>query len=308
MSKHSDKKPFNNIKHANIIHKACILLITCIASALLCTVVMSCSKRDSVNEETKDTKEPDSSTALKEEKPGVKPRDGYYRPNEFTGMNLNNYESKWCWQRSAESEHFLVFWEKGFGDNPNSLKIEADMRVNIDDLLKKAEEFYSANVETLGFEPVDYKIQIYLLYQKEWLATGAGYDNKVGALWINPSTCHPVGSTIAHEIGHSFQYMIYCNQILSGMKDNYQSGFRYGYPESNGGNGFWEQTAQWQALMVYPKEIFTDYHMDTWFKNYNRAFENEWIRYQSYWLLLYLTDRHGNDTVSRIWKESRYPR
>lgn len=290
-------------------HKLNIFLVTCIAAGLLFTVTIGCSKKDSGKEndseaeETWNTKETESKPASKE----VKPREGYYKPNEFAGMNLNASSSKWCWGRSAESEHFLVFWEKGFGDNPNSPEIAEEMRVDIDDLLKKAEIFYSSNVETLGFEPVSYKIQIYLLYQKEWLATGAGYDNKVGALWINPSTCHPVGSTIAHEIGHTFQYMIYCNHIVSGMEDNYQSGFRYGYPGSNGGNGFWEQTAQWQALMVYPKEIFTDYEMDTWFKNYNRAFENEWMRYQSYWLLFYLTEKHGNDTVSRIWKESRYP-
>lgn len=305
MGKYSDKylKRFKNIKHQKITRKTGLLFAACVAAVLLCPVMVSCSKRNSGEEKTGDTKEPESSTAQKE----VKPRDGYYKPNEFGGMNLSKSSSKWCWQRSAESEHFIVFWEKGFGDDPNSPRVALNMRVDIDDLLKKAERFYSINAEQLGFEPVGYKIQIYLLYQTEWLATGAGYDNKAGALWVNPSTCHPVGSTIAHEIGHTFQYMIYCNQIASGMEDNYQSGFRYGYPESNGGNGFWEQTAQWQSLVAYPNEIFTGYHMDTWFNNYNRAFEHEWIRYQSYWLFFYLTDKHGNDTVSRIWKESRYP-
>lgn len=57
-------------------------------------------------------------------------------------------------------------------------------------------------------------MEIYLLYQSEWLATGSGYDNVIGALWVNPSTCQPVGSTIAHEIGHSFQYMVFCDYLL----------------------------------------------------------------------------------------------
>ena len=71
---------------------------------------------------------------------------------------------------------------------------------------------------------------------------GRGYDNVIGALWVNPSTCKPVGSTIAHEIGHSFQYQVYCDQILRGETDAwaFKSGLRYGYEGSNGGNGFWE--------------------------------------------------------------------
>ena len=43
-------------------------------------------------------------------------------------------------------------------------------------------------------------MQIYLLFQREWAAYGGGIDDVIGGLWINPSTCKPVGSTIAHEI------------------------------------------------------------------------------------------------------------
>lgn len=99
-----------------------------------------------------------------------------------------------------------------------------------------------------------------MLYQTEWLATGSGYDNKIGALWVNPSTCQPVGSTIAHEIGHSFQYQVYCDKILQGNPDDLKCGFRYGYEGSNGGNGFWEQCAQWQSYQDYPGELFANYH------------------------------------------------
>lgn len=105
-----------------------------------------------------------------------------------------------------------------------------------------------------------YKMEIYLLYQEEWLATGSGYDNKIGALWVNPSTCQPVGSTIAHEIGHSFQYQVYCDKLCQGETDDLKSGFRYGYAGSNGGNGFWEQCAQWQSFQDYPEEMFTSYN------------------------------------------------
>ncbi len=247
-----------------------------------------------------------------------KPNDtygSYYKPWEFRDMNLNDYDSEWCWERSAESEHFYVFWQKEFGTNPNASAVPEHMRVDIDDLLEKAEKFFDTNVKELGFYNPDemrnvvsnFKIHIYIYYQEEWLATGSGYDDKVAALWINPSTCKPVGSTIAHEIGHCFQYLVYCNQVSSGEENDFKHGFRYGYEGSNGGNGFWEQTAQWQAMQDYPQELFLDYNMYTWFRMNNKSFENEWMRYQSYWFFYYMTEKHGIDTVSNIWKNSIYP-
>ena len=238
----------------------------------------------------------------------------YYKPWEFRDMDMNNESSKWCWARSAESEHFYVFWEEEFGADPNAYTVPENMRVDIDDLLEKAEKFFDKNVE-LGFYNPDemdneiskYKLQIYILYQEEWLATGSGYDNKIGALWVNPSTCKPVGSTIAHEIGHSFQYLVYCNQLAEGESDDYKHGFRYGYEGSNGGNGFWEQTAQWQAMQNYPNELFLDYQMYTWFRMNNKSFENEWMRYEGYWFFYYMTEKHGMEAVSNVWNNSVWP-
>jgi len=135
-------------------------------------------------------------------------------------MDLNKSSSTWYFGRSKQSEHFIVFWGKEYDElgfvtpstHPNPV-----YRVDIDDLLAKAEQFWSMNVSTLKFltpgssKTDRYKMMIFLLYQTDWLATGAGYDNTIGALWVSPSTCQPVGSTIAHEIGHSFQYQVYCD-------------------------------------------------------------------------------------------------
>lgn len=238
-----------------------------------------------------------------------------YKPVEFSSIDFMSDNGKWSFARSKESEHFIVFWEKGFGSDPNASTVPANLRVDIDDLLKKAEQFYATNIDKLrmvvtgeGKSRLDhYKMEIYLLYQTEWLATGSGYDNKVGALWVNPSTCQPVGSTIAHEIGHSFQYQTYCDNILQGKPDNLRSGFRYGYPGSNGGNGFWEQCAQWQSYQDYPSEAINNYHFTVWMANHHRHFENEWQRYASYWLQYYMTERQGITALGRIWNESIYP-
>lgn len=245
----------------------------------------------------------------------VKDFDKYYKPEEFRSMDMFKSDSKWSWFRSKQSEHFFVFWEPGFGSDPNSQDVPAELRVDIDDLLVKAEQFYKTNIEKLnmcvtgqGKSQLDkYKMEIYLLYQTEWLATGSGYDNMIGALWVNPSTCQPVGSTIAHEIGHSFQYQTYCDNILQGKANDFKSGYRYGYEGSNGGCGFWEQCAQWQSFQDYPEQTINNYHYEVWMQNHHRHFEHEWMRYASYWLHYYWTEKHGNNTVGRIWNESKYP-
>ena len=128
-------------------------------------------------------------------------------------------------------------------------------------------------------------------------------------MWVSPSPCSPAGTAIAHEIGHSFQYQIYCDQILRGEieESSYKSGFRYEYKGSTGGIGFWEQTAQGQAHEVYPSERFYDWHFDNWPINCHRHFEHENMRYASYFLHVYWSEKRGNDVIANIWNKSRYP-
>lgn len=235
-------------------------------------------------------------------------------------------DARWSWWRMKQSEHFFVFWEPGFGDDPNAESVPEALRVDIDDLLQKAEQFYKTNVEKLGMATVgqgksvldNHKMQIYLLYQTEWLATGSGYDDKIGALWVNPSTCKPVGSTIGHEIGHSFQYQVSADKLFTGeatpidRADGSQlvpAGFRYGFGENGaGGCAYWEQCAQWQSFQDYPNECFDqDAHYAVWLKNHHRHFNHEFMRYASYWFQYWFSEKHGIESYARIWKESKYP-
>ena len=244
----------------------------------------------------------------------VKDFDKYYKPKEFN-FDMLRSDAKWSWFRSKQSEHFFVFWEAGFGDDPNSSELPQGMRVDIDDLLQKAEQFYKTNINRLGMVVTgqgksyldQYKMEIYLLYQTEWLATGSGYDDTIGALWVNPSTCQPVGSVIGHEIGHSFQYQTYCDNVKNGAANDFKSGYRYGYEGSNGGCGFWEQCAQWQSYQDYPQQALNDDWNAVWYQQCHRHFEHEWQRYASYYLQYYWTELHGDKTLGRIWNESKYP-
>lgn len=229
--------------------------------------------------------------------------------------DYNNPESQWSFKRSQESEHVIVYWDKRFGDNPNASTVPSNLRVNVDDLLKKAEQFYATNVEKLQMATLgegtsrldDYKMIIHLLYDDGWTAVGSGYDDMIGALWVTPSTCHPVGSTIAHETGHCFQYQVAADYRKQGVTNYTQRGWRYGYgANGGGGNAFWEQCAQWQAMQDYPAEAF-GYHLDVWKQNYHRHVCHEWMRYASYWWPYALTEKYGYAAYGRLWRESKYP-
>ena len=241
--------------------------------------------------------------------------DKFYKPLEYRSMDFLRGDSKWSFVRSKQSEHFIVFWEPEFGANPNTDSVPQNLRVDIDDLLKKAEEYFNVNVHTLGFAQLGvgrsnldkYKMQIYLMYQTEWLATGAGYDDVIGALWVNPGTCKPVGATIAHEIGHSFQYQVYADLLAyGGIQNDFARGFRYGFG-GNGGNAFWEQCAQWQSFQSYPAEAFTSANFDVYMQNYHRHFDHELQRYASYWMQYYWADKHGKEFLGNLWREAVAP-
>lgn len=256
----------------------------------------------------------DSSAALTFDKPGRI----IWKPITSDNQYNNDYYregNKWTFANSKESEHFIVFWDKAFGSNPNAASVKSSLRVDVDDLLRKAEKFYDTNVNRLGMASVGqgqsqldtYKMSIYLLYDEGWTAVGSGYDDVIGALWVTPSTCHPVGSTIAHEIGHSFQYQVASDYRKNGKADYLHYGWRYGYgANGEGGNAFWEQCAQWQSFQDYPSETF-GYHTSVWLQNYHRHFCHEWMRYASYWLQYAWTERHGYEAYGRLWRESAYP-
>lgn len=230
-----------------------------------------------------------------------------YIPLELRGNDFTQKKSQWSYHRMAYSDNWVCFWEEGFGADPLNT-VDAMMRIDIKDLLVKAELFYNYYVNELKFiekgksKADKYRMMIFLKYQSEWLATGAGYDDVIGALWVNPSTCQPVGSVIAHEVGHSFQYQTYCDNPTS------TCGWRYGFGiNGEGGNGWWEQCAQWQSFKVYPKEQFTTYNYTDYLKNTHKHLLHEESRYASYFIQDYWCMKHGMGFIGKLWRESKSP-
>ncbi len=290
------------------------LLLAFLCGLVLCSFASCGSENNDIIDSTgTDTTKTDTVVVLKES--DIADYAKFYKPEELKSTNMLRGDSKWSFVRSKQSAHFIVFWEAGFGSDPNASSVSEALRVDVDDLLAKAETFYDLNINKLKFAEVGsgksnldkYKMQIYLLYQTDWLATGGGYDDVIGALWVNPSTCKPVGSTIAHEIGHSFQYQTYADLIAyGGVANDFTRGFRYGFG-GNGGNAFWEQTAQWQSFQSYPAEAFTSYNFPVYTENYHRHICHEWQRYASYFIHYYWADKHGIEVIGKLWREAVSP-
>lgn len=217
-------------------------------------------------------------------------------------------DGKYTWSktRSVESDNVIIFWDKYYTKNPKNLSKSDFYYVDIDDLLQKCEAFYDLEINQLGFvDPVNsnlakYKVMVLMNHTQTWTCYGGGYDFQVSALWLNPSTCKPVGHSVAHEVGHSFHYMCFAEH--SGHNDSSTDGTGFHLPVG-AGQAIWEQTAQWQANQSYPELMF-DQSIGIFRYTHNYAFSHEWHRYQSYWFHYYLC-QHYNDikTVAQVWNQ-----
>lgn len=230
-----------------------------------------------------------------------------YKPNEFKQMDFNDTASRWCFQRSKESTHFIVFWEPGFGMDPK----KSDNSLDVDLMLSRAEQLFHFYADSLGFvipgssKSTDkYKIEIFVNYQTEWLATGSGYDDMIGALWCNPWALQASGGhTLAHEIGHSFQYLVSCDLGKS-------HGWRYGFDAAASewsGNMWWEACAQWQGFKVYPEQQFSNGYSGQYLDKCNKNLLHEDWRYANYFIQDYWCMLHGMKFIGRLWRESQKP-
>ncbi len=218
-------------------------------------------------------------------------------------------ENKYTWSksRSMETDNFIIFWDKGWGSTaPNKLPSSNYFYFDLDYMKERLETFYQHERDIMGFgghpnsNVNKYKIIVCLNHTTEWTCYGSGYDYQVPALWINPATSKPVGSAVAHEVGHAFHYMCYSDDSKQGSVSSCQTGF---HAAIGSGAAIWETTANWQALCTYPNEIFTESGTGNFFGNtHNMAFSHEWHRYQAYMFLFYLCEYYNDiQTVYKVW-------
>ncbi|MCU4162517.1 DUF6055 domain-containing protein [Carboxylicivirga caseinilyticus] len=228
-----------------------------------------------------------------------------YTPGWMMG-DVNDPDNTWSMERSKQSKNWIVFWEPGYGQDP-SVVVDGNYRINIDGLLDIAETAYSYYTDSLGFISRDgakssqYKMIIRLRYTRDWEASGSGVDNTIGLLTLTAWSAQAAGHTMAHEVGHCFQYQVHCD-------NNDQNGWMYGFGASaSGGNGWWEQCAQWQGYKIYPSQQFTASNFTSYLNTAHKHILHETPRYDNYFIQDFWTYKHGLDFIGRLWNESIRP-
>lgn len=244
------------------------------------------------------------------------------KPSTYANNDFNNVNSTFCFQRSQESEHFVIYWAKGLTKLPNgNLTGGASSSVcNVSTLLNNAEKIWKVYVEQLGFlEPGNsttdkVKIAMFVVNQSDWRADGSG---TTGTVWTAGSGTTTTASeyqtgmfhcnawaasdevTVAHEIGHTFQYLV------SADLGN-QHGLNYVLGSNSKGNEWWEDCANWQAHKVYPAKQFAV----NWTNNQDSHHLNilhEDARYNNCYYQDWWCQQHGLNTVGRVWREAIRP-
>lgn len=246
----------------------------------------------------------------------IKDYDKIYNPGGSDHISLTS-DGNWFFGRSAQSEHFIAFWQKEYGEFGETTPSNASQgKVDIDALLAWCEECYNGYVKTMKFSDEGrsildrHKMNIYITYPANWAdpsaaAYGSGVEDQVGCLWLNATWANDK-SIVAHEVGHSFQYIVGCDKIYNKeTKDASSYAFRYDVGQ---GNGFWEQCAQWMAFMMCPGETFTTWEFPGYCNAVNKHQLHEDNRYSNYFIHHYMTDMYGIDAVAEIWKNARRPK
>ena len=237
------------------------------------------------------------------------------KPSTYSGTNYENAKatSGYNFAHSLESEHFAVFWDVRFGSNPENLSIGGNT-ANANDILNIAEKCWSTSVDELGFlmpgsSTTDkYKIQLYVPYQSDWRADASGVDGqdyngtwgKTGIGHFNPWAANARGGhTIAHEVAHTFQYLV-------GADLGSSHGYGWGFNGDGWGDcGWWESCADWQAYQIFPDRQFTDgeyfeQHLD--YHHLNLLHE-DW-RYACCYVQDWWCMKYGRDFIGRLWRAS----
>lgn len=226
------------------------------------------------------------------------PGKSVYIPKELRGMDWQSPESRWSYHRMACTENFVIFWEKGFGnDLANPPRLEGhDMKVDLPNLMEKLETFYRFFRDTLQFvrpgsKCDKYRMMVMLNYSLEGTAYGGDYDGEIGALWIAPNRVQDRKlNCIAHELGHSFQAQISCD----------------GQGEAWGGCGFFEMTSQWMLWQVNPEWITDErYHWEAFTKLTHKAYLHLENIYHSPYVLEYWGMKRGLPLIAELYRQGK---
>lgn len=220
-----------------------------------------------------------------------------YKPKEFDTVDFNDPQSRYSYHRMAYTDNIVCFWEAPFGEDVSQAPDlnGQPMKVDMDNLLERAEYFYQYYRDSLHFlekgsNAEKYRMMIFLNYSEEGTAYGGSVDNKIGALWVTPSRLQdPKQNAVAHELGHSFQAQL----VADGLSDGT-------------GGPIWEMTSQWMLWQVNPLWMTDEnYHWKDFMKKTHLALMHPSNMYHSPYMLEYWADKHGRDIIGYLWKNMK---
>ncbi|MBQ6800900.1 MAG: hypothetical protein IJP08_07335 [Bacteroidaceae bacterium] len=224
----------------------------------------------------------------------------YYSTNACgTEDQLKLPTSQWSSERSMQSKHWVLYWEAGYGTSTPA---------SVESILNTADQVFEHYANELKFITINqrksktdtYKMIIRLRYTDEWEASGSGIDNVIGLLTLSRwAYTSRGGQTVAHEIGHCFQYQTHCD-------NGDWNGWMYNWGAGNY-NVFWEMCAQWQAYKYYPAMQFDNEWLTNTLNGLHKHPLAVDLRYNNYFIQDYFCHKHGIDIIGRLWNESRSP-
>lgn len=241
----------------------------------------------------------------------------------YASCDFTRESSQFCFQRSRESEHFVIFWENGLTMNSTGKITYGGYTVDVFQMLRDAERIWKVNVEDLGFitpgqsTTDQVKIEMFIVKTSwdgsDWRADGSGTEatyyeyragtkqtkrTKVGVFHCTTRAASARnGHTLAHEIGHTFQYLV-------GADSNGAHGLGWGLGQGSD-NQWWEDCANWQAYKVYPHMQYSDgEYYEAYLRTHHLNIHHEDVRYNSCFYQDYWCQLHGANTVARIWREA----
>jgi len=191
-------------------------------------------------------------------------------------------------KRRVESANVVIFWSKELGDDPMQ-NIDTAKRFDVKRSLVETERFYNYYIDKLkvlkkGHSVSDrYKALVFIYGGNEGTAYGWGKDS-VAILWTPAVRVHqyPYG-VLAHELGHSFQFMAGCDRGTS----------------FNGAIN--EMGSQYLLWQVYPNWVdFENFHLMAFLKQTNLAFLHPENQYHSPFLLEYWSEKHGLNFYGKL--------
>ena len=199
---------------------------------------------------------------------------------------------KFSQEYKAESENLVLFWERSFGKDPANYK-DPSKRFYPDEILAEGERFYKYYADKLKFVHKksfahQYKMIIWMFNDEQTTAYGWG-DEGVGMMWMRPcrTNSYPY-CALAHEMGHSFQYMVGADGARS-----FDS------------SPLVEYSSQWMLWQVYPDWVTIEkYHLDAYMEQTHYSLFHETNMYHAPQFMEYWSAKHGKEIISRIWKEA----